>query len=107
MDLSKNFFIHTVHVFLGLKSFQKVLVDIGIESSMNHPVDHSCKETSPLPRKHFRVFRCIPPANGRFVTATMITENVKFVLCEVAVFAFGKCFESKELYTLPDKYALH
>lgn len=82
-------------------------MDIGIESSMNYFVDYLCKEISFFLRKYFSVFCCIFLVNGCFVIVIMIIENDKFVLCEVVVFVFGKCFESKELYILFDKYVFY
>ena len=91
MDLSKDLFIHTVHVFLGLNCCQNAPLNIEIESTRNVPDNHLCTESSSFPRKHFRVFRCSPPATGRYVKVSVTAENVKLVLCEVAVYAFGKC----------------
>lgn len=93
MDLTKDYYIHTVHVFLGFDCCHNANMDIKIESTRNLPENHSCIEPNPFPRKYFRVFRCSPPATGRYVTVSVTAEeDVGLVLCEVAVYAFSKLF---------------
>lgn len=93
MDLTKDYNVHTVHVFFGVDCCHNANVTIKIESTRNQNTEsHSCIEPNPSPRKHFRVFGCSPPATGRFVTISVTTQDIKLALCEVAIYAFGKLF---------------
>lgn len=91
VDLTKAYYIHTVHVFLGTDCCPKAGLNITVKSTKNpSPSSHSCNEPNHFPRNDFRVFRCSPPVIGRHVTVRVTGEDVTLVLCEVAVYAFGK-----------------
>ncbi|XP_078360980.1 uncharacterized protein LOC144645322 [Oculina patagonica] len=95
VDLTKDYYVHTVHVFLGIDCCHNANLDIKIESTRSLPAqNHSCIEPNPFPRKHFHVFRCSPPATGRYVTVHVTAEDITLVLCEVAVYAFEALSES-------------
>ena len=95
MDLTKDYHIHTVHIFLGLDCCHNADFEIKTENTRNLPaMNHPCIEPNPFPRKHFLVFRCTPPVPGRYLTVSVTTEGDTLVLCEVAVYALGKLIRS-------------
>lgn len=93
MDLTKDYHIHTVHVFLGLDCCLNTNFEIKTENTINLPAkNRACIEPSHFPRRSFLVFSCTPPVTGRYVTVSVTTEGDTLVLCEVAVYALGKLF---------------
>ncbi|CAH3132158.1 unnamed protein product, partial [Porites lobata] len=87
LDLSQDYRIHTVQVFLGSDCCQNIQLNITVGSSNNLlSPSHFCSCTpTNFPRRDFRVFSCSPPATGRHLKVTATGENVTLILCEIVV----------------------
>jgi len=96
VDLTKDYHIHTVHVFLGHDCCLNADFEIKTENTINDlpAKNRPCIEPSHFPRRSFLVFSCTPPVTGRYVTVSVTTEGDTLVLCEVAVYALENLSES-------------